>query len=998
MVDENLNLVPQGVAGELLIGGPGVAQGYLGRPELTAQKFIANPFRSHGADPVLYRSGDAVSLDSRGNLLFHGRIDDQVKIRGFRVELGEIEAKLAEVAGVARAAVVMRQDEGLDRLVAFLVPEKGESLDRLKLRLGLRDKLPSYMVPSHFELVDALPRLASGKIDRKALRAAPLTAAEAGAEQEEPRSETEAVLLAAAKTVFPGQAIPFDADFFTEIGGHSLLAARFVSEIRRTPALAGVTLQDVYSARTLRALATRLDARGASDAEAPDLSFEPPPFRRRFLCGLAQAVALPFILGLVMIEWLGVFLASIYLVRENASIWQEMTILLGVFVFLNFALKFIVVALKWLILGRTKPGRYPLWGVYFYRVWLAQRLTQIVHMKFMQGSPLMRVYLRALGARIGRDAIINEFEAGAIDLISIGDGASLGLKTKFANVEFVGNEMVIGRIDIGPDVHTGNCCVLGRDTRLEQGAEIGDLTAVLPGTVIGAYESWDGSPARKVGMVDLNALPEPATASTARRVVQNAIYTVSYILVLMLGLLPIFPAFYVLYNLDSYVNGAEDYEVAWSTLPLLAWPTALALIVISMAIMVAIRWILLPRVSAGTYSIHSWFYLRKWIMGLCTEVTLETLSSLYATVYMRVWYRMLGARIGKGSEISTNLAGRYDLVEIGANNFLGDEVVFGDEDIRRGWMTLKTVKTGDRVFFGNDAVVAPGAVIEDGALIGVKSRLPESLRVGRDEIWFGSPAMKLPNRQKVDPGAQWTYEPSRARKLFRALFEALHTSLPTALVITCGYITADVMSGPLNDGNWLLAAGVFFAAGVVIAAFLVALVALAKWGMMGVYKPTMKPMWSFWAMRTEAVAVLYAGLSGKASSEFLRGTPFLPWVLRIYGAKIGRGVFMDMVDVTEFDCIRIGDFSVLNMSACLQTHLYEDRVMKVGRVTVGKGVTVGAATTVLYDTAVGDYARLSPLTVVMKGESIPPGTAWCGAPAQPVMAPAPAAPRLKAAA
>src|ERR1700761_302022 len=135
-------------------------------------------------------------------------------------------------------------------------------------------------------------------------------------------------------------------------------------------------------------------------------------------------------------------------------------------------------------------------------------------------------------------------------------------------------------------------------------------------------------------------------------------------------------------------------------------------------------------------------------------------------------------------------------------------------------------------------------------------------------------------------------------------------------------------------------------------------------------------MWSFWAMRTEAVAVMYWGLAGKVLLDHLRGTPFLPWVLRLFGTKFGQGVYMDMTDITEFDCVSVGDFCAINALSALQTHLYEDRVMKVGRVTIGNGVTIGAGSTVLYDTHVGDNARLGPLTLVMKGESIPANTEW----------------------
>ena len=987
IVDEAMQLCAPGVQGELLIGGPGVACGYFKRAELTAEKFIANPFGGDGLDPILYRSGDAVSLSPEGEILFHGRIDDQVKIRGFRVELGEIETRIDARPEVAQAAVVLRQDDGIDRLVAFLVSYPDVEIDRMALRVALAQDLPAYMLPSRFEIVERLPRLSSGKIDRKTLKAVALTTDMVGEEQEEPRTETEALLLAAAQTVFPGQTIPFDADFFADLGGHSLLAARFVSAVRKNHGLEGMTLQEIYGGRTLRAMAAKLDHHGAArPAARKNLSFTPPPFMRRFLCGLAQGVALTFILGLVTIQWLGLFLASVYLLQEDASILAEVPVLLGIYVILNLGTKLLIVALKWIIIGRTRPGRYPLWGVYYFRVWMVQRLVQVTSLKFLQNSPLMRFYMRLLGAKIGKDAMISEFEAGAIDLITIGDRVSLGLRTRFANMVVTGNEMVIGTIEICDDVSTGTSCTLGPNVRLEKGAEIGDLTALSEGTVIAPFEKWLGSPARKVADLDPHELAPFPEVSVITRGLQNVTYAVSYIVMLMLGLLPIFPAFYILYNLDALIDGQMDYSVPWTVLPWLAWPTAMVLIAVSIFVIVAIRWTILPnRVQPGRHSIHSWFYVRKWMVSLATEVTLETLSGLYATVFMRSWYRLLGTRVGKGTEISTNLAGRYDLVELGANNFVGDETVLGDEEIRNGWMILESIKTGDRVFMGNSSVVPPGSVLENDCLVGVKSTIPDSLRLKTCEISFGSPAMLLPARQTVNAGNQWTYDPPKWMLWIRTVFEAFHTSLPTATFITCGYITADIIEAPLTGGDYGKALAIFLAAGIVIALVLVAVSVVAKWLLIGVYKPIMKPMWSFWAMRTEAVAVLYGGLVGKASVEFMRGTPFLPWILKLYGAKIGKGVWMDLTDVTEFDCITIGDYSTLNMGACLQTHLYEDRVMKVGRVALDKGVSVGWDSTILYDTHVGEFARIGHLTVVMKGENIPAHTSWVGAPAVPAV-------------
>ncbi|GJD53557.1 D-alanine--D-alanyl carrier protein ligase [Methylobacterium crusticola] len=989
IADEALSLVAPGVQGELLIGGPGVAAGYLARPELTAEKFIPNPFGGDGSDPLLYRSGDAVSLDAAGRIVFHGRIDDQVKIRGFRVELGEIEARIRAQGGVAQAAVVLRQDEGVDRLVAFVVPERGAEIERAALRAGLAETMPPYMIPGHFETVAALPILAaSGKVDRKALRAAELAVVAPSGEQEAPRDETEAALLAAANRVFGNQPIPFEADFFADLGGHSLLAARFVSAVREAPALASITLQDVYNGRTLRAMAEALIARtGGAGAESAiqDLSFAPPPLLRRFLCGLAQALVLPFVIALATAQWLGIFVTYLLITGGELGFFGEMVVLLLVYIGLNAVTALIAIGAKWVILGRTRPGRYPLWGAYYFRWWLTQRLTPLVHVKWLQGSPMIRIYLRLLGAKVGEDALISDIEIGAPDLVSIGRGASLGGRLTLANAEVVGNELVIGRVSIGDDVAIGTSCVIGHETRIEDHAELADLTTVPSGTVVGRAEAWDGSPGRKVGEVDV-AEPHRVPDSSPRR---RAAFFVTYAALLAgipaVGLLPIFPAFYIFDQISDSLGDITDVDYHYY-LPLLTWPTAMLMTAGTVMLIAGIRWLVLPRLRAGHYPIDSGLYLRKWAVALAAEVTLETLSSLFATVYMRAWYRLMGAGMGKGAEISTNLAGRYDLSEVGPRNFIADEVVYGEEEVRHGVMSLRPVRTGARVFVGNDAVVPPGAVIPDDVLIGIKSKPPANDRMAPGETWFGSPPIKLPTRQRVDLGQQKTFEPGVGPRVGRGVFEAFTSSFSPMLFITFAILSIDFVFYPaILAGDWLGLAVSFVATSVVIALLQTLVVICVKWLLMGAYQPGMHPMWSWWAMRTEAVAVMYWGLAGKVLLEHLMGTPFLPWVLRLLGTRTGEGVCMLSADITEFDCVSIGDFASVNRMSALQTHLYEDRVMKVGRVEIGRGVSVGAFATVLYDTQVGDYAQLRPLTIVMKGEAIPANSRWEGAPAVPVV-------------
>lgn len=987
VVTEQLQPVGPNETGELLIGGPGVAQGYINLPEMTAKKFIANPFGSEAAgDPILYRTGDAVSVDAYGRIQFHGRIDDQVKIRGYRIELGEIESLIAAEPHVKAAAVAVHKDgSGGDVLVAHVVASDG--FDAQATKKTLIAKLPPYMVPPLWRTHAELPRMISGKVDRKALSAMLLDMSAASEPQEQPGTETEAALLKAAQKIFAGQAIPFEADFFTELGGHSLIAARFISAVRETPSLASITLQDVYQQRTLRKLAAALDDRRGGDSEPPlNLKFSAPPFQRRFWCGVAQTAALPLLLGLSTAQWLGVFLTyMMFLQGTNYSFIQMALVLTAAYGGIKFGSVFLVIGLKWLIIGKVKPGRYPLWGAYYFRWWLVSRLFLLGSPSYLANSPIMRFYLRALGAKVGNDAMIAHAEFGAPDLVEIGAWASIGHKAVIANAEVVGNELIIGRVSIGDNAYIGNQTIIASDCVVGHDAHLDDLTALQPGTIVAPFETWDGSPAKKTGVLDPAELMDNPVVSRARKNALFVIYAALVVVVQSIGLLPIFPAFFVFDKAESFLlDNLPSVEWYHALFPL-AWLMSAALVVFTLAIVIALRWIIMPtRLKEGRFSIHSGLHLRQWLMNLISEVSLDTLSSLYATTYMRAWYRLMGARIGKGAEISTNLGGRYDLISIGSNSFMADECVLGDEDVQRGWMTLRRTVIEDRVFVGNNAVVPHGSHLKEGSLIGVKSKVPESGVVEKGETWFGSPPIKFPVRQQFGGlAANWTYQPSRWKKLLRAVFEALHTTFPTALFITLGSISVEFIEPYYANGDYLGALRTFLIASCVMPVMMTFAVAAIKWLTMGAYKPVAKPMWSFWAMRTEAVAVLYWGLAGRVLLDHLKGTFWLPMALRLFGTKVGKGVYMNTTDLTEFDCCTIGDYAVMNDLSCLQTHLYEDRVMKVGRIEIGEGVSIGAFSTVLYDTKIGDYAQIGNLSLIMKGENLPAQTRWAGAPAQP---------------
>ncbi|HET8773527.1 MAG TPA: amino acid adenylation domain-containing protein, partial [Thermoanaerobaculia bacterium] len=265
LLDSRRQPVPIGVAGEIYIGGAGVARGYLARPELTAERFVADPYRPQ-ADARMYKTGDLGRWLPGGNVEFLARNDFQVKIRGFRIELGEIEAKLAQCEGVREAIVLAREDAdgaaGEKRLVAYLVGEEGAELSASDLRETLSKQLPEYMVPSAFVQLDALPLTANGKVDRKALPA-PEAAALSGREYEAPEGEIEETLAALWREQLNVERAGRHDNFF-ELGGHSLLAVQLISHIR---AALGVELplRDFFASPSLVALAEAVRAAGATE-------------------------------------------------------------------------------------------------------------------------------------------------------------------------------------------------------------------------------------------------------------------------------------------------------------------------------------------------------------------------------------------------------------------------------------------------------------------------------------------------------------------------------------------------------------------------------------------------------------------------------------------------------------------------------------------------------------------------------------------------------------
>jgi len=1027
VLGESLELASKGEAGELVIGGLGLARGYLGQIELTNQKFITLSLEGLPAQR-LYRTGDRVRWTETGELEFLGRLDTQVKIRGFRVELSEIESVLMESPEIKAAAVTLRDgNSGISQLVAHVVPRFGTPPEPEVLRARLRARLPAYMVPGVIAFLSALPTLPSGKIDRKAFF--DLKLKESVHEVRMPSNPLEQQIAQTWARLFSSDSVSTTDDFFLDLGGHSLLAARMVSELRRSNDFKGISMADVYCFPTAASLAQAFLNRSNPPAQRDSLGLKPEqhtgiaprsddseleieklpqsktnsaslkqpapasepgkliPFWRHFFCGTAQLLSLVFVLGFFALQWLAPYLTYTVLVEEE---YDFLTSILGAFASLVLvypAMLGVAIALKWLIIGRYKPGQYPLWGWYYFRFWLATAVEATVPVSYLSGTPLLGIYLRLMGAKVGKNVFIHSDNFAIYDLLTLGDDTSLNADATLLGYSVSNGLLHIGSITLGNRCFVGTRAVLAENSSMADDSALEDLSLLQAGQTIGPGETWIGSPARprerrhhddevpKAG--ETPALPE---AMSLRRFVFGVLHSIGLLIFPILVVAALFPGIAIMNRL----NYLDPYYWYLLLSPLVA----VSFVMLLCVEIVVLKWLLLGKIRPGIHKLDSWHYVRKWFVDKTMELSLDVVGPLYASVYLSPWYKLLGAKLGRSAEISTASFISPDLLCIGDESFIADNVSLGAPRVRGGWISIDRNQIGRRAFIGNSAMLPPGTVIGDSVLIGCLSVPPEDRTeaLREDSGWIGSPALFLRQRlQTTRFGAETTFEPPARLRAVRAAIEFVRIIIPS----TCFIILTSLLFSALlllhdqfSLGQTLLFFPVLYlGCGFAATAFTI----VVKWLLVGRYRPGEKPLWSTFVWRNELINALHEHLSGPFLVNSLAGTPFICWYLRFLGAHIGRRVYAETIDFSEFDLARIGDEAALNSECTVQTHLFEDRVMKMSHVEIGPGCSVGANSLVLYDTRMEPGAQLGPLSLLMKSETLPAGTSWAGVPARPAV-------------
>lgn len=979
ILDEQLQVLTEGQKGELCIAGHGLARGYVNQPETTAKKFIQNP---NNANQRIYRTGDLAMINSNGDIEFLGRIDSQVKLRGFRIELDEIETVLMEHQGISQA-VVSLQEINQPTLVAYLLLNKKHNIDIRQLKDFLQQRLPHYMIPSLFETVESFPLLSSGKVDRKAL---PISC---GSTQKcdyaPPQTELESEITAIWEASLHQHPISIDDDFFYDLGGHSLSAANIISNLRKISQTEDISILDLYQNPTIRQLADKF-SNSNHYAKTEDKKSKKSRVTNAtyYLCGIGQFFGCLLQYAIASWQFLVTVLCYIWL-HTNASLFSGDTILIFSALLLGIPISsmLITICAKWLLIGRVKPGVHKVWGWFYFRWWLVERLQRnIFAPHHWIGSPIISVYYRLLGAKIGRNCYIGTSNVAAHDMLTIGDNCSIGFDARLLGYVVEDGWLKIGTITIGDHCFVGARSVVSIDTVMGNNSSLDDMSMLPIHRHIPDGQFFSGSPARQSTAVPehiINQASAVDTTSTLKNFGFGVLHYICLVFVMLLYYVCYLPALLLI----TYFHEQTHYLL---TICLAAPLGAIIFLSLYYLTLGACKKLLMNKINPGIYSLKSLYYLRQWVIVKMIDV--DEMYILADTLYFPYILRFLGAKLGKRVEMGETPHIIPDLITIQDEGFTATAVALAWPSVFQGQIKFAPVEIGHRGFVGNGSLLPSGSSIGDGGLLGCMTITPPNNQAASHHTaWLGSPAVFLPKREQfTEFSDSEKFTPPKRLVKIRLAIEFVRIIMPTLFNLITIFNLLYVLNILLSGYSLTTTVLTLPIATSLITTGLVGAIILLKWLVLGKLKPTTKPMWNIFVWKNDVIAYLYNYFVASRMMAIVLGTPFAALLLRCFGAKVGKRTFIHTAYFTEFDLMSIGDEVCLNADMIVQTHLYEDRILKMSTVGIGDGCNVGVASIALYNTMMEKNSTLGNFSLLMKGETLPKNTNWQGIPAQPMRA------------
>ncbi|MCW2756141.1 MAG: peptide synthetase, partial [Marmoricola sp.] len=944
LLDSELQQVPAGDVGEICIGGPGVARGYVGRPDLTADRFVRHQLAPGGGR--LYRTGDLGRQLDNGEIEYCGRADTQVKIRGYRVELTEIESVLAQTPGIAQAVVDTYESEpGLVELVGYYsLHQDTASVDQQRVYQQLRERLPAYMVPAYLEQLTIIPMLPSDKADRNKLPE-PKGPRSIATQHEYvgPATDPERVLADALAHIMRVERVSVDSHFFDDLGANSLLMAHFCTLVRKREDLPAVSMKDIYLHPTVRTLAAAIpDAAAAPVVSRVEASREAAARVSKLqylLCGALQGL---LFLGYVYVAGLMLTAGSEW-VSAGAGFTDTYLRSLAVGVASFVGLCTVPILVKWILIGRWKRQEVQIWSLAYVRFWIVKTLVRSNPMVMFAGSPLYVVYLRALGARIGRGVVIFSRNVPVCtDLLTIGDSTVIR-KDSYLNCYRAHAGLIqTGAVTLGKEVLVGEKSVIDIETSMGDGAQLGHASCLYSSQVVPAGQRWHGSPAQRTD-VDYRRV-DPIRCSTLRRTSFSTLQLLNVLLSLSLGESLMVTYFSRVPLVAEILEPGQASLTRWTFyLDTLAVSFALffgGLLVGLVVVLTVPRALNLALTTGKAYPLYGFHYWAQRTIARITNARVY-MSVFGDSSYIVHYLRALGWGLSGVEQTGSNFGVEQKhespyLSAVAPGTMVSDGLSMMNTNVSSTSFSMARVSISTNSFFGNDIVYPAGARMGNNCLLGTKTMVPIDGPIRENVGLLGSPCFEIPRSVQRDS----RFDHLKNGEEFRRRLAAKNRHN----IVTMGlYLLAQWSRFYVTTLAGLVALAFYDRLGalvVPVATILILLISTAysvllerAAGGFRALNPQFCSIYDAYFWWHERFWKMFAPNS-------FSGTPLRTVFWRLLGVRIGSRVFDDGCAIVEKTLVTIGDDCTLNAGTVIQCHSLEDGTFKSDHTTIGSGCTL----------------------------------------------------------
>jgi non-ribosomal peptide synthetase-like protein len=805
------------------------------------------------------------------------------------------------------------------------------------------------------------------------------------------RTEFEAKLAETLADLISADSVSVDSHFFDDLGANSLVMAQFCARVRKRPDLPSPSMRDIYRHPTIQSLAAALaeassEASAAPVAPPPAVPAVPPAPTSRLnhvLCGTFQLLAFlvySLVAGFVTArgyDWVasGANAVGIYL----------RSLLFGGIGFLALCV-FPVIA-KWLLIGRWKPGEFPVWGFAYMRFWLVKVLLHANPMILFIGNPLYVLYLRALGARIGKGVtILSHAVPVSTDLLTIGSGTVIRKDAFFLGYRAHAGHIEIGRVTLGRDVYIGEKTVLDIDTSMGDGAQLGHSSSLYRGQAVPDGEHWHGTPAQPTDIDYVRVAP--ADCGSVRRAWFGLVTVLQlfflYIPLAIGGMYMLFSAVPALGDrLDPQLAEVKRSELIPDAL-LLSSALFFGFVVLGLAALCVVPRLLGLVVKPDrVYPLYGFQYAVHRAMARMTNV--KFFAWLFGDSSYIVYYlRGIGYDLSRVEQTGSNFGTEVQhesplLVTVGRGTMVADGLSIVNADYSSTSFRVSRATIGPHNFLGNNIAYPAGGRTGDNCLLATKVMVPLDGEIREGVGLLGSPCFEIPRSVERDTRFDdlRTGETHRSRLAaknrynLRSMACMLFVRWLQTFALTLFALATVDLYGVLGH--------------VVIAGYLAITLAFSTLYYVVVERCIMRfrrqqpQLCSIYDRAFWLIERLW-----KVPDHYLNiynGTPFKCLVWRMLGVRIGHRVFDDGCYLTDRTLAAIGDECTLNAGSKIQCHSQEDGTYKSDHTTLGTGVTLGVGAHVHYGVTMDDGAVLAPDSFLMKGEEVPSYARWGGNPA-----------------